>query len=144
MTFSINGAPFNAPRRRARVLATGAIVLAVVPSALMAQGKSPAAPKPWHLSAHQLATECRAAVADMRAAVDAAVRQPLASQTFANTLRPIEEADGRVATRDDHARQPALSLPRQGGARLVHRVQSARHATTASRCRRTRASTPPH
>ena len=127
MILSINSAPFHAPRRRARVLATGAIILAVVPSGMMAQGKSAAAPKPWHLSAQQLATECRAAIADMRAAVDAAVKQPLASQTFANTLRPIEEANGRVANAHDHACQPALSLPGQGGARLVDRVQSARH-----------------
>ena len=127
MILSINSAPFHAPRRRARVLATGAIVLAVVPSGMMAQGKSAAAPKPWHLSAPQLATECRATIADMRAAVDAAVKQPLAAQTFANTLRPIEEANGRVANAHDHARQPALSLPGQGGARLVYGVQSARH-----------------
>jgi len=64
---------------------------------LHAQGK--AAPAPWHLTAPQLATECRAAIADTRAAVDAAVKRPLAQQTFANALRPIEEANGRLATR---------------------------------------------
>ena len=99
MSISINYATFNATRRSVPVIAMGAIVLAALPSTLLAQGKSAAAPKPWHLSAPQLASECRAAVADMRAAVDAAVKRPLATQTFANTLLPIEEAYGRLATR---------------------------------------------
>ncbi|HEX7979934.1 MAG TPA: M3 family metallopeptidase [Gemmatimonadaceae bacterium] len=81
----------------ARSLAAGAVVLAALPSALTAQGK--AASQPWHLSAPQLAVECRAAVADMRAAVDAAVRRPLAQQTFGNALLPIEEANGRLNSR---------------------------------------------
>jgi len=99
MSISINYATFNATRRSVPVIAMGAIVLAALPSTLLAQGKSAAAPKPWHLSAPQLASECRAAVADMRAAVDAAVKRPLATQTFANTLLPIEEAYGHLATR---------------------------------------------
>jgi len=99
MRLSITHAPLPAIRRPARVLATGAVILSALPSALSAQGKAAAAPKGWHLSAQQLATECRAAIADTRAAVDAAVKRPLASQTFANTLRPIEDASGRMATR---------------------------------------------
>jgi thimet oligopeptidase len=100
MMYSITHARRSATSRRpARVLVTGAIVLAALPSALSAQGKAAAAPRPWHLTAQQLATECRAAVADMRAAVDGAVKRPIATQTFANTLRPIEEAGGRLASR---------------------------------------------
>jgi thimet oligopeptidase len=100
MISSISLAPRSAIRcRRALALALGAIVLAALPSILLAQAKTAAAPKPWHLTAPQLATECRAGVAEMRAAVDAAVKRPLAEQTFAGTLRPIEEAGGRLGTR---------------------------------------------
>jgi Zn-dependent oligopeptidase len=98
MSISINSASRNATRRAAaRVLATGVISLAALPATLRAQGKP--APKPWHLTAPQLATECRAAIADMRATVDAAVKRPLAAQTFAAALRPIEEANGKLQTR---------------------------------------------
>jgi thimet oligopeptidase len=55
--------------------------------------------KTWHFSAPQLATACRAAVSDMRAAVDSALRRPAGAQTFANTLRPIEEAAGALSSR---------------------------------------------
>ena len=57
------------------------------------------APKPWQLGAPQLATTCRTAVTDMRAAVAAALRRPASEQTFANTLRPIEEAAGGLSSR---------------------------------------------
>jgi thimet oligopeptidase len=96
MSKFIKHAPSNATRRTARGL-VAVIALAALPSALPAQSNS--APKPWHLTAPQLATECRAAVADMRTAVDAAVKRPAAALTFANTLRPIEEANGRLASR---------------------------------------------
>src|SRR3954470_21419333 len=97
---SITLAPRSAiRRRRARILALGAIVLAALPSTLPAQAKTAAAPKPWHLTAPQLASECRAGVAEMRDAVDAAVKRPIDEQTFASTLRPIEEAGGRLGTR---------------------------------------------
>ena len=99
MTPSSILAPLDTPRRRARVLALGAFVCTAIPAMSSAQGTATAASRSWHLSARDLATECRAAVTDMRAAVDAAVKQPLASQTFATTLRPIEEAGGRLATR---------------------------------------------
>ena len=85
----------HAARNAIRI--TGAILVAALSATLRAQ--SIAAPKPWHLSAPQLATECRAAIADMRATVDAAVKRPPAQQTFANGLRPIEEANGRLASR---------------------------------------------
>jgi Zn-dependent oligopeptidase len=84
-------------RRSTQLVAIGAIGLTVLPSTMLAQGKP--APLPWHLTASQLAVECRAAVADTRAAVDAAVKRPPAEQTFAHTLRPIEEANGRLASR---------------------------------------------
>jgi thimet oligopeptidase len=83
--------------RRTPRSAVGALVLAALPSMLSAQGK--AAAKPWHLNAQQLATECRAAIADTRAAVAAAVERPLAQQTFANALLPIEQANGRLFSR---------------------------------------------
>jgi thimet oligopeptidase len=83
--------------RRTPRSAVGALVLAALPSMLAAQGK--AAAKPWHLNAQQLATECRAAIADTRAAVAAAVERPLAQQTFANALLPIEQANGRLFSR---------------------------------------------
>ena len=98
MSLSIARAPFGAIFRRTQRLAAGALLLTVsVPPTLSAQAT--AAPKPWHLTAPQLAVECRAALADMRAAVDAAVKRPLAEQTFARTLRPIEEANGRLGSR---------------------------------------------
>jgi Zn-dependent oligopeptidase len=83
--------------RRTPRSAVGALVLAALPSMLSAQGK--AAAKPWHLNAQQLATECRAAIADTRAAGAAAVERPLAQQTFANALLPIEQANGRLFSR---------------------------------------------
>ena len=99
MSLSITHAPFDAICRRcAHLRAVGAVAL-MVPSALSGQGRAATAPKPWHLTAPQLATECRAAIADMRAVVDAAVKRPLAQQTFANALRPIEEANGRLSSR---------------------------------------------
>ncbi len=74
------------------------LVTVAVPIAA-AQPPAERATKPWHVTAPQLAAACRSAVSDMRASVDAAVRRPAASQTFANTLRPIEEAAGALSSR---------------------------------------------
>ena len=90
-------------RMRRRIAATAAssltALLAVVPPVAGAQQHSAPAKKPWHLTAPQLAAACRTAVSDMRGSVDAALRRPAASQTFANTLRPIEEAAGALSSR---------------------------------------------
>jgi thimet oligopeptidase len=73
------------------------LILLVAPVAGAQHTESAA--KPWHLTAPQLATACRSAVSDMRHAVDAALRRPADARTFANTLRPIEEAAGALASR---------------------------------------------
>jgi thimet oligopeptidase len=90
-------------RTPCRIGATAVSVLvasfAVAVPTARAQRAADRAPKPWHLTASQLATTCRSAVSDMRHAVDAAVRRPADAQTFANTLRPIEEAGGAMANR---------------------------------------------
>jgi thimet oligopeptidase len=57
------------------------------------------ATKPWHLSAAQLAAECRSAVAETRARLDTLLARRPAEQTFANTLRPIEDAVGGLYNR---------------------------------------------
>ena len=77
-----------------------ALALLLFAVAPLAGAQAPVrAPKPWHLGAAQLATACRAAVSDMRAAVDAALRRPAGEQTFANTVRPIEAAAGALSSR---------------------------------------------
>lgn len=83
------------PARIARALA----MLVFIAPVASAQRPPARAPKPWHLGAPQLASACRGAVNDMRAAVDAALRRPASEQTFANTLRPIEEANGLLSSR---------------------------------------------
>jgi len=95
--------PLASPLRRCRIRANAASWLALllcvgVPVAA-AQRPAIDATKPWHLGAPQLAQTCRAAVADMRASVQAAVSRPAATQTFANTLLPIEEAAGALSSR---------------------------------------------
>ena len=89
------------PRRSAAVsaLSSFALLLGLLAPAAAAQRPAERATKPWHLGASQLAVACRAAVADMRASVGAALRHPAAAQTFANTLRPIEEAAGALSSR---------------------------------------------
>ena len=82
-----------------RVASALALLVFGISSVAVAQQPSARAPKPWHLSAPQLASACRDAVRDMRAAVDAALRRPPAQQTFATTLRPIEEANGMLSSR---------------------------------------------
>ena len=82
-----------------RVASALATILFFVAPVATAQQAPAGAPKPWHLGAPQLAGACRAAVSDMRAALDAALRRPVAEQTFANTLRPIEEAAGALSSR---------------------------------------------
>ena len=86
-------------RRQSRVsFALAALSLLAMPAA-SAQRAADRATKPWHLDASQLAAACRAGVSDMRASVDAALRRSAASQTFANTLRPIEQAAGALFSR---------------------------------------------
>jgi thimet oligopeptidase len=72
---------------RAIVVAAISIVLAS-PTVARAQVSKPA----WHLSAIEVASSCRSAVANTKAKIDALLARPAASQTFANTLRPVEEA----------------------------------------------------
>ena len=98
--FDRSASPASRPRRRAGVTVFTLIaLLAVAAPVTRAQRTANRATKPWHLTASQLAAECRSAVSDMRASVDAAVRRPAASQTFANTVRPIEEAAGVLSGR---------------------------------------------
>ena len=66
---------------------------------LAAQRPATATQRPWHLTAPQLMSECRTATADMRRSIDAALDRPIAQQTFAHSLRPIEQAYGEWTTR---------------------------------------------
>jgi thimet oligopeptidase len=75
------------------------LLLCIVVPAAAAQRPTVSDTKPWHLGAPRLAQACRAAVADMRASVQDAVSRPAATQTFASTLRPIEEAAGALSSR---------------------------------------------
>jgi thimet oligopeptidase len=86
-------------RRIGSTAASLSVALLVVAAPFAGAQRTASASKPWHLAAPQLATTCRTAVSDMRAAVDAALRRPDDAQTFANTLRPIEEAEGALASR---------------------------------------------
>lgn len=79
---------------RPSIPATLVALLALSLAAPLGAQQTAAAPKPWHLDAPHLASACRAAVDEMRRTMDAAVNRPLASQTFGNTLRPIEEGAG--------------------------------------------------
>jgi thimet oligopeptidase len=83
----------------ANAVASLAMLLCLAAPAATAQRPADRAAKVWHLSASQLAVACRSAVTDMRAAVDAALRRTPATQTFANTLRPIEEGAGALSSR---------------------------------------------
>jgi len=85
-------------RESGALIALAVLSCLVVPGA-SAQRAAARATKPWHLGASQLAAACRAGVSDMRASVDAALGRPAASQTFANTLRPIEQAAGALFSR---------------------------------------------
>ena len=49
----------------------------------------------WHLGAPQLAAQCRAQVAGTRARIDTLLSRPVAAQTFATTVRPVEDALGQ-------------------------------------------------
>jgi thimet oligopeptidase len=96
---SLSSAPRPMRRRSGATAASVLVALFAVAANARAQSTADRAAKPWHLTAPQLAVECRAAVSDMRTAVDPALRRPADSQTFANTLRPIEEAAGTLANR---------------------------------------------
>jgi Zn-dependent oligopeptidase len=80
-----------------------ALLLAVAASSTMYAQTAPSATshgsKPWHLSAAQLAAECRGGVGETRARLDTLLARRPAEQTFANTLRPIEDAVGALYNR---------------------------------------------
>ncbi|MDB4882870.1 MAG: hypothetical protein JWL95_1636 [Gemmatimonadetes bacterium] len=64
------------------------------PSANRAPSSAPASTLPWHLSAADVAARCRAEVTGAKAAVNTLLARSIATQSFANTIRPIEDAYG--------------------------------------------------
>jgi thimet oligopeptidase len=87
--------------RRTLARAAALVAAATLPAHAGAQagaqaGAAAGAPQPWHLTAAQLAATCRSGVAGTRARLDTLLRRPVAEQTFANTLLPIEDAVGSL------------------------------------------------
>ncbi|HET9798538.1 MAG TPA: hypothetical protein VFP90_11135, partial [Gemmatimonadaceae bacterium] len=82
--------------RRSLAIAATLVVAVTFVAPLGAQAAKASTPKPWHLTAAQLAATCRTDVSDTRARLDTLLRRPVAEQRFANTLRPIEDAVGSL------------------------------------------------
>ena len=88
--------PMPSTVRRSLAIAATLVVAVTFVAPLGAQAAKASTPKPWHLTAAQLAATCRNDVSDTRARLDTLLRRPVAEQTFANTLRPIEDAVGSL------------------------------------------------
>ncbi|HET9796964.1 MAG TPA: hypothetical protein VFP90_03200, partial [Gemmatimonadaceae bacterium] len=82
--------------RRSLAIAATLVVAVTFVAPLGAQAGKVSTPKPWHLTAAQLSATCRTDVSGTRARLDTLLRRPVAEQTFANTLRPIEDAVGSL------------------------------------------------